>query len=105
MYNPSAEFKMHIQILLEALTKSDKIEEITIKKGEKYPIADRVFCVQQGMFSIYMNREDRLLGYAEGPAIFGLAYLYTPTIDHYMKTHQTCAILTLPTEEAHNIIK
>ncbi|QBH97623.1 hypothetical protein EKN56_15155 [Limnobaculum zhutongyuii] len=105
MYNPSAEFKMHIQILLEALTKSDKIEEITIKKGEKYPIADRVFCIQQGIFSIYMNREDRLLSYAEGPTIFGLAYLYTPTIDHYMKANQISTILTLPTEEAHHIIK
>ncbi|WP_140920321.1 helix-turn-helix domain-containing protein [Limnobaculum xujianqingii] len=105
MYTPSSEFNTHIQVLLEAFLKSDKIEEVTIKKGSKYPITDRVFCIQKGVFPVYMNREDRLLSYAEGPTIFGLAYLYTPTIDHYIKTNKTSTILTLSIEEARRIIK
>ncbi|MBK5071725.1 helix-turn-helix domain-containing protein [Budviciaceae bacterium CWB-B4] len=105
MNKPSDEFKTHIKILLDAFLKSDSIEEITIKKGNKYPIVARIFCIQKGVFSVYMNREDRLLSYVEGPAILGLAYLYTPTANHYMKANETSTILTLPTREAHKIIK
>ncbi|AWH88260.1 helix-turn-helix domain-containing protein [Limnobaculum parvum] len=98
--------KMHFQLLINAFAESDKFEKITIKKGSKFLITDNICCIQEGVFSIYMNQEDRLLTYAEGYAIFGLVNTYTPpTLRLYIKPTQTSTIYNLPAEEGLKIIR
>ena len=94
----------HLQLVMDAFIKSDKIKKMTIPKGNKYLTTNDVHCVQEGFFSIYMKQGERLLAYYEGQAIFGLTNHYTNPIYFYIKPSKTSTIYTLTTEEAQRII-
>ncbi|MCD1125449.1 helix-turn-helix domain-containing protein [Jinshanibacter sp. LJY008] len=99
------DYKIHLQRLMDAFTRSDKIKAIAVPKGNSYLTTDEVCCIQKGVFSVYMNQGERLLAYYEGQAIIGLTNFYSEPVQFYIKPGKTCTISTLPTEEARKIIK
>ncbi|MCD1125451.1 helix-turn-helix domain-containing protein [Jinshanibacter sp. LJY008] len=105
MLNIPTDLKMHFELLTDAFTQSDKVKKLTVKKCSKHYISNNICCFQGGLFPIYMNKEDRLLAYAEGLTILGLTNFHTNTVDIYIKPAQTSIIFTLSAEEAKKIIK
>lgn len=99
------DYEIHRQRLMDAFTQSDKIKKITVPKGSTYNLSDEICCIKQGIFSLYINQGDRLLGCYEGQVIIGLTNFYAELISFNIKPGQTCTLFTLSVEEARKIIK
>ncbi|MBK5143080.1 helix-turn-helix domain-containing protein [Budviciaceae bacterium BWR-B9] len=99
------DYDIHLQRLIDAFARSDKIKKVTVARGNTYIMSDEICCIRKGIFSVYMNQGERLLSYGEGQAIIGLTNFYSEPVHFYIKPGQTSTLFTLTTEEARQIIK